>query len=199
MALAMRKGFEARGYGEKLSSQKISRRCWQQRFEDPIAAEEGFVMSITTLHEKDAKNQGIHDELEILALIDGMHTAHHDKNAAAIAALYDRQAAVFNLAPPLTHVGVDLEEKQRWLDSWATPVEIESRDLKVTISGDFAFVHGFLRLRGTKKGPEGSVDFWMRETLCLERQAGAWRIVHEHTSVPFYMDGSLRPAFDLRP
>ena len=23
--------------------------------------------------------------------------------------------------------------------------------------------------------------------------------VHEHTSVPFYMDGSLRPAFDLEP
>jgi ketosteroid isomerase-like protein len=156
-------------------------------------------MTTATLQEKHPKDGGIRDELEIRALIDGMHKAHHDKNAAAIAALYDRQAAVFNLAPPLTHVGVDVGEKQSWLDSWATPVEIESHDLHVTITGDFAFVHGFLRLRGTKKGPEGSVDFWMRETLCFERQAGAWRIVHEHTSVPFYMDGTLRPAFDLRP
>jgi hypothetical protein len=24
-------------------------------------------------------------------------------------------------------------------------------------------------------------------------------VVHAHTSVPFYMDGSLRPAFDLQP
>jgi len=24
-------------------------------------------------------------------------------------------------------------------------------------------------------------------------------VVHEHTSVPFYMDASLRPAFDLKP
>jgi ketosteroid isomerase-like protein len=39
----------------------------------------------------------------------------------------------------------------------------------------------------------------MRETLCLERQGGGWRIVHEHTSVPFYMDAALRPAFDLQP
>jgi ketosteroid isomerase-like protein len=39
----------------------------------------------------------------------------------------------------------------------------------------------------------------MRETLCLEREADSWRIVHEHTSVPFYMDGSMRPAFDLKP
>ena len=25
------------------------------------------------------------------------------------------------------------------------------------------------------------------------------KIVHEHTSVPFYMDGTQRPAFDLKP
>jgi PhnB protein len=43
------------------------------------------------------------------------------------------------------------------------------------------------------------VNFWMRETLCLARRGSGWRIVHEHTSVPFYMDASLRPAFDLEP
>jgi ketosteroid isomerase-like protein len=38
-----------------------------------------------------------------------------------------------------------------------------------------------------------------RATLCLLRAGGSWRIVHERTCVPFYMDGSLRPAFDLNP
>ncbi|MGA2349725.1 MAG: nuclear transport factor 2 family protein [Terracidiphilus sp.] len=139
------------------------------------------------------------DEAEILALIDTQHQAHHDKDGAAIAALYAADAAVFNLAPPLIHHGVDAKEKQAWLDSWATPVDIESRDFKLTVSGDFAFGHGFLRMSGTKKGAEGKVDFWMRSTVCLERRGNGWRIVHEHASVPFYMDGSLRPAFDLNP
>jgi len=103
------------------------------------------------------------------------------------------------IAPPLVHRGVDLEEKQEWFDSWATPVDLEGRDFKVTVSGDFAFCNGYLNMRGTKKGADFGVDFWMRETLCLERQAGRWQIVHERTSVPFYMDGSQRPAFDLRP
>lgn len=67
------------------------------------------------------------------------------------------------------------------------------------ISGDFAFAHGFLRMTGQKKGVDHPVSFWMRLTVCLERAAGSWRIVHEHTSAPFYMDGSLRPAFDLQP
>ncbi|MGD0893435.1 MAG: nuclear transport factor 2 family protein [Terracidiphilus sp.] len=138
-------------------------------------------------------------EAEILTLIESMLKANYVKDAAAFAAPFSPEAAVFNLAPPLVHHGIDLKEKQAWLDSWETPVSLEPRDFKVTVSGDLAFVHGFLRMTGTKKGAEREVDFWMRETLCLERVAGAWKIVHEHTSVPFYMDGTLRPAFDLRP
>ena len=139
------------------------------------------------------------DEAAILAVVENLRQSNHDKDAAKFAAQFAEDAAIFNLAPPLAHHGVDVKEKQAWMDSWSTPVAIDSRDFKVTISGDFAFCHGFLRLSGTKRGPEGTVSFWMRETLCLERQGGAWKIVHEHTSVPFYMDGSLRPAFDLRP
>lgn len=74
-----------------------------------------------------------------------------------------------------------------------------STDLSITVSGDFAFAHCYLHMTGTKKGPEGSVNFWMRETICFGRIRGSWRIVHEHTSVPFYMDGTLRPVFDLQP
>jgi ketosteroid isomerase-like protein len=54
-------------------------------------------------------------------------------------------------------------------------------------------------LSGQKKGADHPISFWMRATMCFERINGTWRIVHEHTSVPFYMDGSLRPAFDLQP
>ncbi|MGA7859186.1 MAG: nuclear transport factor 2 family protein [Terracidiphilus sp.] len=156
-------------------------------------------MSTATLSEKSLHAQTSTDEAAILAVINSLHKAHHDKDAAVIVAPYAEDAAVFSLAPPLEHHGVDRREKQAWLDSWATPVDLEARDFKITVSGDFAFCHGFLRLSGTKKGAEGGVSFWMRETLCLERTASSWRIVHEHASVPFYMDGSLRPAFDLQP
>ena len=139
------------------------------------------------------------DEAEILTLIETMLKANHSKDAAAYAAPFAPDATVYNLAPPLVHHGIDIEEKQAWFDSWATPVNLEPHNLKVTVSGGLAFCHGFLRMTGTKKGAEREVDFWMRETLCLARKGSAWQIVHEHTSVPFYMDGTLRPAFDLRP
>jgi ketosteroid isomerase-like protein len=140
------------------------------------------------------------DKADILALIEKLHQAHRNKDAAGIAATYAQDAAIFDLAPPLLHQGINVNEKRDWLNSWETPIKLEARDLRITVSGDFAFCHCFLRMSGTKRGPEGRVSFWMRETLCLERRANGWLIVHEHPSVPFYMDGSLRPAFfDLQP
>lgn len=159
-------------------------------------------MTTATLHTQangNASGQFGKDESVILAVVDAMHRANHDKDAGAFAAQFAPHAELYNLAPPLVHRGIDVEEKQAWFDSWATPVDIEARDLRVTVSGDLAFCHGFRRLSGTKKGAEGKVSFWMRTTLCLERAGKGWQIIHEHTSVPFYMDGSLRPAFDLHP
>ena len=145
------------------------------------------------------QEQTLQDEAEIRAVIERLHQAHYDKDVQAIAASFTQDAAIFDLAPPLRHTGIDLKEKQAWLDSWDGPIEITSSDLSITISGDIAFCHCYLRMAGNPKSAPQRVDFWMRGTLCLNRDAGSWRIVHEHTSVPFYMDGSLRPAFDLKP
>jgi ketosteroid isomerase-like protein len=138
-------------------------------------------------------------EGEIRGLIASLHQAHHDKDAAAIVAAYEPNATLYTLAPPLAYRGVDLKEKQAWLDGWDGPIEIESRDLKVTVSGDSAFAYGFVQMKGTPKTAGEEVSFWMRLTVCLRHEAGAWRIVHEHESVPFYMDATQRAAFDLKP
>jgi ketosteroid isomerase-like protein len=61
-----------------------------------------------------------------------------------------------------------------------------------------AFCLGFVRISGTKTDGKKE-DVWARQTLCFERLGGTWKIVHEHISVPFYMDGSVKAAVDLKP
>jgi pimeloyl-ACP methyl ester carboxylesterase/ketosteroid isomerase-like protein len=158
------------------------------------ATQGGFPMATATLDVPVST-----DEAAILAVVETLSRAHREKDAVLFAAQFAEDAAIFNLAPPLIHHGVDLEEKKAWFESWSTAVTILARDMQVKVSGDMAICHGYLQMSGTKKGPEGSVRFWMRETLCLERRRDGWKIVHEHTSVPFYMDATLRPAFDLQP
>ena len=153
----------------------------------------------TTFLRENAAVYSARDESRIREMLQNLHRAHEEKDASAITAPYAEDAEVFNLAPPLTHHGRDRQETQAWLDTWATPIEISARDLEIKVIGDFAFVHGFLHMHGTKNGADHPVDFWMRETLLLERRRGSSQIVHEHTSVPFYMDASTRPAFDLQP
>ena len=148
----------------------------------------------TTLKEQSSK-----DEAAIQALIEAGHRAHHTKDAAAIVAQYTADAIVFDLAPPLSRRGMNLQELKAWFDTWEGPVEREARDFRITVSGDVAFAHGFYRVSATTKSGGERAIFWMRATMCLLRNGDTWRITHEHTSVPFYMDGSFRAAVDLEP
>jgi ketosteroid isomerase-like protein len=146
-----------------------------------------------------ATKQEGRDQTEILALLGALRRAHHDKDAAAIAAAYASDAAICDLWPPLSHHGVDVAEKQAWLDSWEGPIELEARPGTLAISGDLAVHYGFTRMSGHPKIAGREIGFWLRDTIVPKRENGRWRIVHLHSSVPFYMDGSLRPAFDFAP
>jgi ketosteroid isomerase-like protein len=140
------------------------------------------------------------DETDILALLGALRRAHHDKDAAGIAAAYAPDAFICDLAPPLSHHGIDIKGKEAWLDGWDGPIELETPPGTLTISGDLAVHYGFTRMSGRPKAAGGEeLGFWLRDTIVLKREHGQWRIVHFHSSVPFYMDGSLRPAFDLKP
>lgn len=61
---------------------------------------------------------------------------------------------------------------------------------------DIAFCHSLNRL--SDGAPEG-FGLWFRATTGLRRREGRWRVVHEHTSTPFYLDGSFKAAIDLKP
>jgi ketosteroid isomerase-like protein len=67
---------------------------------------------------------------------------------------------------------MDLEEKKAWLDTWEGPIDLESRNLNITVSGDFAFGHGFYRHSGTPKAAGKPIRFWMRATVCWHRDGG---------------------------
>jgi ketosteroid isomerase-like protein len=110
-------------------------------------------MSTATLNRQSWK-----DEADIRALIETIHTAHRNKDAAAIVAPYAQDAAVFDLAPPLSHKGMDLQQKKAWLETWEGPVDLESRDFNITVSGDIAFCHGFYRMSGTPRAAGRSVS-----------------------------------------
>ena len=66
------------------------------------------------------------------------------------------------------------------------------------IASKAAGVKAMRNMTGTKTdGAEASL--WFRSTNGFRKENGAWKIVHSHSSVPFYMDGSFKACVDLKP
>lgn len=135
-------------------------------------------------------------ERDIRNVIDEVNQSLRERDAKSYVSAFLGDAVVFDLAPPLAH-GIDQQGMEAWLETWDGPVERTCRDFVVSIDGDLAVAHGMYHVSATTKQGQ-TAAWWMRATVCL-RQGPDWQIFHEHTSVPFYMDGSFKAAVDLQP
>jgi ketosteroid isomerase-like protein len=107
----------------------------------------------------------------------------------------------YTLAPPLGGPvdGRDPKSLQAWFETFEAPPRREVTHLEVTADGDVAFATSLDAMTAVPKGGSEEFTLWYRTTLGLRRIDGRWLITHEHNSVPFLMDGSLRAAVDLEP
>lgn len=141
------------------------------------------------------------DEAAIRALLDRRAEANRIKDADAAVRLYAENAVNFDLAPPLAQRGKEVKDPsglREWFATWKGPIDVELKDVEVSVESDIAFAHGFLHMQGDRT--DGShTDVWARSTVCLRRDGAEWEIVHEHTSFPMRMDGSEKAATTLKP
>jgi ketosteroid isomerase-like protein len=141
------------------------------------------------------------DTAEIRELVLERAAAVAAKDAKAMVAHNAPALVEYNLAPPLRQpsAGRDVGPVERWLATFEGPMSMEVRDLEVTADGAVAFCTSVNCLTATPVGAAESFSLWFRVTLGLRKIDGRWLIVHEHESVPFEMDGSLRASVTLQP
>ncbi|HWD06720.1 MAG TPA: nuclear transport factor 2 family protein [Amycolatopsis sp.] len=138
-------------------------------------------------------------ETEIRKLLAERTAAMHAKDPARLIVHYAEGAVKFDLAPPLRTTGASAEFLAKWFGTFDSPVTYDYHEPEVTVSGEFAFVASLTKMSAVPAGMSEPFTLWFRSTLVLTRATGAWRIVHEHNSTPFHMDGGFRAAIDLRP
>lgn len=141
------------------------------------------------------------DVTQIRALRDRLTEALRSKDAEGVVSCFAQQNVMFTLAPPLQSKSGSSPGQQgveEWFAGFDGPLGYEVRDLQITAGADVAFCHSLCRMSGRKRAGE-QVDLWLRETLGLRKLDGEWKIAHQHESVPFYMDGNLKAAVDLKP
>ena len=140
------------------------------------------------------------DEAQIESIIDDYAEALRNKDADRCVSHYADDILQFDLAPPLEYRGKETARQNlgEWFKTFAGPIGVETRDLKISSGADTAFAHFFNHISGTSTNGQAN-DHWVRVTIGFRKTDGQWLVTHEHVSVPFYMDGSFRAAIDLTP
>jgi uncharacterized protein (TIGR02246 family) len=139
------------------------------------------------------------DEAHIRECIESWARALRAKDVEGVMAHYTPDIVTFDLAPPLQHTGDAYRRGfEEWFRTVRGPIALEIRDLRITAGEDVAFGHSLNHISGARTTGE-ETDVWVRATVCLRKTGGQWLVAHEHSSVPFYMDGSYRAAVDLAP
>jgi ketosteroid isomerase-like protein len=139
-------------------------------------------------------------EDEIRAIIEDRISAIREKDAARAMRAISEDVVAFELVPPLSlPPGVARDEAgfAAWLAGFER-IAVEVRDLHIEADERVGFAHALHHLTGVRIGG-APMDLWLRSTLCFRREDGDWRIVHAHSSVPFYPGPDLKAAVDLKP
>jgi ketosteroid isomerase-like protein len=125
------------------------------------------------------------------ALIEARVAAVAAKDVETLVAQYAEDVTLFDALGPLRDTGRDVERRrlQEWFGAYRTAIDLRIRDLEVVAGGDVAFAHYLFQVKGTMT--DGTdVDMAVRSTVGFRRGEDGWKIVHEHSSVPFTPTGT---------
>jgi ketosteroid isomerase-like protein len=146
----------------------------------------------TPRHQED----GMTDEQQIRALIEGWAVAVGDGDIDAVLADHDPGIVMFDVPPPNEGVrGIEAYRETwppffEWLANGAV-FQVESLD--VTAGTDVAFAYALLRC-GTPADLARHPGQRLRLTLGLRKAAGRWIVAHEHHSFPDATSSPEPPA-----
>ncbi|MFC7533997.1 YybH family protein [Actinoplanes sp. GCM10030250] len=138
---------------------------------------------------------------EIREAIEGKAALLQTGDAKAILSYYAPSFVEYTLAPPLRQPG-DAQNPaalEAWMATFEAPPRRQVTQLEITTDGDVAFATSIDCLSAVPRGSTEGFSLWFRVTLGLRRIDGRWLVTHEHESVPFEMDGSMRASTGLTP
>jgi uncharacterized protein (TIGR02246 family) len=125
-------------------------------------------------------------EAEVHQLLEQRAEATRAKDLDAATAAFARDVLTFDVVNPLQHVGVEAirPRAEQWFATFRGPIGYEMRDIRVTANDEVGFAHLLYRVSGTLTSGD-ELSMWNRATFCFCKVDEAWRIAHEHDSVPF--------------
>lgn len=136
---------------------------------------------------------------EIQTLIDNYRQAVVAKDIDRIMSFYGEDIVSFDAVKALQFRG-KAAYRAHWhacMEMCPGPHQFDFEHINIVADEHIAFAHWLAHCGGTND--KGEIQAcWMRGTAGYRREAGQWRIVHEHWSAPFDMQSGAA-LFNLEP
>ena len=129
----------------------------------------------------------------IAGMLERYKVALYSKDVEAFADLYDANVRIFNASAQWSYDGLEQWRKsaETWFDSLPTErVIVLAEGMHISASRALGAANGFMIYRAIS---QAGVELRCRKsrfTWTVEKRLGVWKVVHEHTSLPF----DLQPA-----
>ena len=126
------------------------------------------------------------DEIQIRQLLDEWRSALCARDLDRLMTHYSAEVVFFDAVPPYQHRGA-AAYRATWEAMFGfLPPKIASEvsEVEIQTSGDLATMHCLQRITNAETG-EAATCGWVRVSVIYQRQEGAWKVIHEHVSVPF--------------
>jgi uncharacterized protein (TIGR02246 family) len=137
-------------------------------------------------------------QADIQAVLDAYAAAVYARDVDAFVALYDDDVHFFDAWNHFETRGIDAWRAMvtDWFGAHGDErVPVEFNDVEIAGSGDVAFAHAAVTFAGESASGERLRATTNRFTFCLARRDGAWKIVHQHSSLPIDM-ASMKAIFE---
>ncbi|RTT19679.1 DUF4440 domain-containing protein [Pseudomonas aeruginosa] len=134
----------------------------------------------------------------IRQLIEDWRAAVRASDVPRIVSYYAEDIVAFDAILQLQFKGRDAYQKhwQACTEMCKGPMTFDIAELQIHADQQVAFAHYLCHCGGT--GPDGKPhSSWMRVSAGYRKQGDGWKVIHEHFSAPFDMDG--KALFDLQP
>jgi uncharacterized protein (TIGR02246 family) len=126
-------------------------------------------------------------EGSIARMLDAYKAAVFAKDIDAFASLYDPDVRVFDLWGKWSYDGIQAWRAMAagWFESLGTSrVVVDLDGVRTIVAHDVSIVHAFVIYKGISADGRELHAMRNRLTWVVRETAGAWKVIHEHTSAP---------------
>jgi ketosteroid isomerase-like protein len=128
------------------------------------------------------------DAAQIRLLLQQWATATRKGHRDDVLANHLPDVLIYDVLAPMKYEGA-AAYRRSW-DDWQPDTQgegqFELQDLAVTVGGDVAFAHCFIKCGGVLPNGKTFEDL-VRVTFCLRKQSGSWKVAHQHNSKPIQL------------